>query len=394
MDKKKILMIVQSTYPNDSRVRREAEALSSSKIEVNIICLRNENQSVNEKVSENIYAYRIQRVEDDDGILKYIFYSLKFLFLAFFYAIKLSKEKKFDLIQVHNLPDYLVFSSLYYKIKHIPIVLDLHDLTPELFKSKWKNKNRLFYKLSKVVERLSCKYANHIITTSIGFKSQLIKRGIEEDKISIILNSPSKLIKRTRIRNFNKIESSLKLIYHGTLAHRFGLHCVVEAMPIVLQKFPDSIFHMFGGGDTQYIKYLNELILKKGLSSNIKIFKSLPQDEIIDKIQEYDIGVVPYLEDEFMQLALSTKSFEYAKLFIPIVASSLNPMLNYFDNESVIFFQPGNIIDLANKIIQLADDSSLRKKITDNAFHKIKCIADGSEEKKYVDLINILIKSN
>lgn len=390
-EKKNVLMIVQSTYPNDSRVRRETETLIENNFNVTIICLRNPDQKYYEEYEDNRFIYRIQIKKNDENIFDYLVESIKFFIKAFYYSIKISISKKIDIVQVHNLPDYLVFSSIIFKLKKIPIILDLHDLTPELFKSKWGNKYKILYNLSKRIEKLSCWYADQVITTSNGFKEKLIERGIEEKKISIILNTPSKFIKRGLPVNFRKINQNLKIIYHGTIAHRFGLHIVIQAMPLIIKEIPGTIFHLYGGGDSDYINYLRNLIKELRLEKNVNIFSSLIHEEIVLKIQNYDIGVVPYLDDEFMQLALSTKSFEYAKLFIPMVASTLKPIKYYFDEEAVIYFSPGDPNDLAVKIVYLAKNENLMNNISENAFMKVQKLSDGSTEREYIKLVNHLL---
>ena len=47
---KKILMVVYSYFPQDARLRREAEALIDAGYEVDIICLRLSDQSKEENI--------------------------------------------------------------------------------------------------------------------------------------------------------------------------------------------------------------------------------------------------------------------------------------------------------------------------------------------------------
>lgn len=384
-------MIVQSSYPNDSRVRREVEVLSEENYQIHIICLRRDTQQIYEEINENIIVHRIQNLGKDESIFNYIIYSLIFLFKSFCYSIRLSKKNNFSLIQVHNLPDYLVFAAIYHKIRKIPIILDLHDLTPELFKSKWGSKHKFFQFLTRKIESKACGFADHIITTSVGFKEKLIERQIKRDKVTIILNNPAKFITRTKPITFKITNNSVRMVYHGTLAHRFGLHIVIKALPLILDKIPDVVFHIYGGGDSEYINFLKSIVDRLKLNKIVEIKNSLIHEEIIDKIQEYDIGVVPYLDDDFMQLALSTKSFEYAKLYIPMIASDLKPMREYFDDDSVIFFRASDSEDFANKLINFVNDQELIEKIALNAYNKVKPLTDGSNEQNYKNLIKKII---
>lgn len=216
----------------------------------------------------------------------------------------------------------------------------------------------------------------------------MIERGVDEKKITIIINHPSDFIKREKPVNFKKINNNLKIIYHGTIANRFGVHLVILAMPNILEAIPESFFHIYGNGDKGYIDFLFDLIKKLILEKNVQIFPSLILEEIIKKIQDYDIGVVPYLEDEFMQLALSTKLFEYAKLSVPMVASAPKPIKYYFDDNSIVYFTPGEAVDLSNKIIYLAKTENLMTQISKNAYEKVRKLLDRSIEQNYVHIIS------
>ena len=67
-----ICMIVLSHYPNDPRVRREAEALQRTDINVDVICLRGDKEN---KIDEHngVKIYRVIKGSDKESILKYWF---------------------------------------------------------------------------------------------------------------------------------------------------------------------------------------------------------------------------------------------------------------------------------------------------------------------------------
>ena len=85
--------------------------------------------------------------------------------------------------------------------------------------------------------------------------------------------------------------------------------------------------------------------------------------EIYDIICQSDFGVVPYCDDQFMNLALSTKTFEYVASgssggrFTPFV-----PCPNRVPKiASRLSEDPGNEFDCAEKILQLCIDPELMK---------------------------------
>jgi hypothetical protein len=70
-------------------------------------------------------------------------------------------------VQAHNLPDFLVFAALVPKLLGARLILDLHDLMPEFYASRFKSGMTSFpIRLLCWQERLSCLFAKHVITVT------------------------------------------------------------------------------------------------------------------------------------------------------------------------------------------------------------------------------------
>ena len=69
------------------------------------------------------------------GVLVQFLEYLTFFCLAFFHLARPSS--RYDVVHVHNLPDFLVFAALVPRLRGASIVLDLHDLMPEFFMSRF-----------------------------------------------------------------------------------------------------------------------------------------------------------------------------------------------------------------------------------------------------------------
>jgi len=184
-------MVVLSTYPQDPRVRRQAEYLESKGNFVDIICLRNLNKKSYE-VSGNVSIYRIMNHLKKDSFAQYIVMSTLFILLSLVKVSCLTIKKKYDLIQIHNMPDHLVFTALLPKLLRKPVLFDMHDLTIELFTDIWsKSLFKPFKSVVKILERLSCTFASKIITVSDGCKERLISRGIPSSNSAVPSSKPS-----------------------------------------------------------------------------------------------------------------------------------------------------------------------------------------------------------
>ena len=383
----RILMVVLSHYPNDPRVRREAEALVQAGYKVDVICLRSSNE-LKEEFCGGVGVIRILESRSKEKILQYIMFTLHFFWKSMKYINMLNSRNHYDLIQIHNMPDYLVFATLRQKINGVPVILDLHDIMNELFRSVWnKGIKKIILPFVALSEKISWNYADALITTSQGFKQCLMKRGIKEENITLILNTADeKIFNKPKTQLYQKITSP-KLLYHGTVAERFGIHIVIEAISLLKEKHSSIQFDIYGNYQQSYKAKLYNLINNNSLEKNVHLHDFVSLEKIREIITESDFGVVPYLSDNFMDLALSTKTFEYVAMHLPVIASDIPSMHSIFNNDEVYFFNQGDINSLAETINKLTINSdSIGQKVI-NASRVYEKISWEKMSKKYINLI-------
>lgn len=382
-------MIAQSNYDYDARIIRYCKSLKKNDYHVDIICLQYDKQS-KFSVIDGVNVYRIMKSFNQDSIFSYVFNSLLFLLKALFKTISFTNQNKYELVHIHNMPDYLVFSAIYPKLLRIPVLLDIHDLTVELFKEKWSEKKfKQFSYILKLSEKLSCNFADKVITVTKECVDLLVKRGINENKITLIMNSADE---KTFFYNNNRFTDNsrqkFKILYHGTLAKRFGLHYVIEAMKLVNEKDNNIEFHIYGNVKNNYANELKEMAEKSNISGNVFFNISVTHDKVNDLIKSFDLGVVPYERTEYMDLAFPTKAGEYALTGLPFIMSDLISVRTIFREESVKYVIPENIESLASVILELSSNKEIRKHMSENAYEDAKKISWAVMEKRYLNLLN------
>ena len=132
----RICIIRHYYYPEDPRSRREAEALADAGHEVDILTLRHPDEPAREVI--NGVNVRRLPVEHYRGSLpKYAYEYGAFFFLAFLVLTARLFRRRYDVVQVNSLPDFLVFAAVAYKLAGVPVVIDMHECTPELFCTKY-----------------------------------------------------------------------------------------------------------------------------------------------------------------------------------------------------------------------------------------------------------------
>jgi glycosyltransferase involved in cell wall biosynthesis len=391
---KHVAMVVLSQYPGDPRVRREAEALARRGVTVDVVCYRNPEQAAVESYGL-VTAHRIVTVRDKTSILRYLAFSQGFGLAAFAKLQALSRHRRYDVVQVHNMPDQLVFTALGHRLRGVPVVLDLHDLMVELFESKWNGaRARLLLPVVRLVERTSCGFATQLITTSVGFRERLLARGIPAEKVALVLNAadtnifyrPADGVMARQARRGARLDQP-RLVYHGTVARRFGVHVLIEAVVRLRERGLRPQLRIHGKYDADYRLELERLIAAHDLGGAVALGGYLTHEEIREMLYDMDIGVVPYLSDAFMELALSTKSFEYVAMGLPVVASRVAAMTSLFSDASVRYFRPADAADLAAQIAFFCDEPAAREQYAARADEEYAQIAWPVMEARYVELM-------
>ncbi|HYU74776.1 MAG TPA: glycosyltransferase, partial [Ktedonobacteraceae bacterium] len=186
----RVCAITFDWYPFDVLVRRTAEAAASAGYISEVICTRKPGQGI-EEVCDGVQVHRIPMSRSFGRSLPFtVLEWIIFLVRAGIKVTQLHLKHKYDVIHVHNMPDFLVFAALIPKLLGAKVVLEIQDVSPELMAVKAKGKlRRLVVLLATWQERISVLFADHIITVGWPFEQLLLKRGVPARKITIILNS-------------------------------------------------------------------------------------------------------------------------------------------------------------------------------------------------------------
>ena len=158
-------MLLHGDYPWDERVRREAAALVDAGHSVDVLCLRHDESEPLTETVDGVVVHRTSFGRSrGNGRMSYLReYGSSFLSFAG-RLTRLHAGRPFDVVQVHTLPDALVFATLPVKMAGARVVLDVHDLMPELYASKFDlpQDARLIRVLARL-ERLSTGYSDAVL---------------------------------------------------------------------------------------------------------------------------------------------------------------------------------------------------------------------------------------
>jgi glycosyltransferase involved in cell wall biosynthesis len=384
-DSKRVCMIAMASYPGDPRIRRQVEALDEAGYEVDVLCRYSGEQPPKEKFG-NITAYRIMNAPPRENKIVYFLQSVLFLIVAFIRLVPLSLKRKYKVIQAHNLPDYLIFAGILHKLFGVKLLLDIHDPSVDLFEEKWPGKkNKALKFLMAKAEKFSCKLSDHLFTVTNTCKERLVERGNPPNKITLILNTANEdLFKFNNGREFKKIKSGVKILYHGTIAERFGLHNVIVAMPYLLKDVPDSVLNIYGRYEGSYLTKLERLVKDLELSNNVNLNGKVVREEIPELINNHDVGIVPYLKTDYMNLALPTKAFEYIAMGLPLISTKLKDLSETFDDNCIKYVDESDPKQIAQTISFLCSNPTDSKRLVERSYRKLSEISGVVMKERFI----------
>jgi glycosyltransferase involved in cell wall biosynthesis len=358
-------MVVDNVFP-DPRVEREANALLERGYQVDVICLLSPGRARRERIGGlTVHRLPIKRRRGASALVQLWEYLVFAAWATALVAVQ-HLRNPYDVVQVHNVPDFLVFSALVPKLRGAGVILDLHDLMPEFFASRFGGDLRS--RLGRAVlfqERLSTRFADEVITVTELWRSRLIRRGVPAEKVHVVMNLPDEHEYPLREPVVRRTDGPLTVVYHGTLTRRYGIDGLLMAFALARTRVP---LRLLIHGRGEYRDEAMQLGEQLGLGDAVRWSTGhLATAELASLISHGDIGVVPNRNDVFTDEILPTKLMEYAALGIPTVASRSTAVESYFNDEMVRLVEPGDAEDMAEALVELATDPDRRATLAANA---------------------------
>jgi glycosyltransferase involved in cell wall biosynthesis len=356
-------MIVHAYYEEDPRVRREAETLIAAGWEVDVFGLRRPGESPNAVVAGvNLHRLPVGR-HQGASLPVYLAEYGAFLLRSMWAATGAHRHRRYGLVEVHSLPDYLVFAALPMKLAGVPVLLDLHEAMPEFFRSRFpRAANPLSYRLLRFQEKLSIRLANEVMTVNEPLAERLVGLGVRPDRLTVVLNSPDlRLFDPTaHPRRDFMTDGTLRIVYTGALTPTYELDVLLRAVASIVRARPSLKLNasLYGRGDAQ--SALEALAAELGIAERIAFPGRIAIEAVPAAVANGDIGIAPTRLDPFTGMSLSTKVLEYAAMEKPVVASRLPTVERYFAPDTLSQYEPGDPESLAAAILAVVDDPAER----------------------------------
>ncbi len=347
-------MVMFSSHPADPRPRRAVDTLLKEGMSVDLICLGDEKTPKREILNE-LEILRVPIKQSRGGKLSYAYEYSTFILISASILARRSFKRRYDLVYIHNMPDILVLSALVPKASGAKVILDQHDPMPELMMTIFgSDQTSLSVRLLRWLEKWSIARADLVITVNVACKRIFGSRSCPPEKIGVVMNSPDE-----EIFPFCPVASSASssraprepfvMMYHGSLVERNGLNLAVDALRRVRKTVPSAELRIYG----RKTPFLDRVLVEarnKGVHDCVHYLGPKSLEELVREIENCDVGIVPNPRNAFTEINTPTRIFEYLALGKPVIAPRTTGIHDYFSDESLLFFEPGNSEDLARRI--------------------------------------------
>jgi len=365
----KIGMILDEEFPPDPRVENEAISLIKAGHKVFLFCL-----NYTKKNQENL----INGIQVKSYSATKLIYKLSALAHTFpFYKILLtSKIRHFiskNNIEVLHIHDIRIAETVFAVNRkfNLKTVLDLHENRPEIMKyyphlqkfpgkylistQKWKDKEESFIIKSDKV----------IVVTKESKKEILSRVDVKNDKIVVVPNTVRKsFYKNATVPKETSVNYKDKfvMLYIGDTGIRRGLRTAIKSIKELKKTIKNIQLVIVGknSSDTILRALIDDLDLKNYVDlvgwKNPILFK--------DYIASSDICISPLHRNLHHDTTYANKIFQYMSFGKPILVSDAIAQKRIVEKyKTGLVHKDRNVKDFVDKVLQLYENKSLRKKL-------------------------------
>ena len=385
----RIALVSRSYYPDDPRLARQSSALVEHGFTVEVVCLRRPlTREPSRETIDGVVVQRVGGTRRRGSRARYLLEYGTFLWSAASILAREHIRQPFSLVQVANPPDALVACAVPERLAGAALVLDIHDLSPELYASKFSRNGEWPFGASalRAVERAATASAHHVLVAGPLFRDRLIERGLPPTRVTSIPNGPDDRLFDPQLR---RRPDPAQLVYHGSLFDRYGFSLALDALPAILARC--KTVHLDVWGDGPELEPLRERVTRERLDRAVSFHGAVSLREIPGLIANAACGLSTLRSDWFTELAFPTKVAEYAQLGVPVAASRTRALAQVFPDDALAFYAPGDAQGLSEAVVRLLEQPRQADEQAARARAAVVSLLWSRHAERYVALVREVI---
>jgi glycosyltransferase involved in cell wall biosynthesis len=356
-----LMLLGNNPYPHDPRVRHEAVALASAGYTVTVVCPAMPGQDDSETIN-GVHVLRYGARDRGRGAAGYVFEYAYATLASLVLSLRVLRRHGFDVVHAHNPPDTFALLAALYKALGKRFVFDHHDLAPEMYDARFGGKgNRVIRTALVLLEKLSCRLADHVIAANRSYRAVEIQRGrVAPERITVVRNGPG-------LGDVHPVEPDPALRaragtivgYLGTMGYQDGVDHLLRAMHHLVYDLGqrDALCILIGRGAAR--EELQQLARELRIEDHVLFPGFVPVADVVRYLSTADVCVDPDPSNPFNDRSTMIKVMDYMTFSKPIVAFDL-PENRFTADSAAHYVRPNDDLELARGILELMADRERR----------------------------------
>jgi glycosyltransferase involved in cell wall biosynthesis len=387
-----VLIIVQNLpVPFDRRVWLECTALTAAGYDVSVVCPAGPGDPPVE-VIEGVTIYKYRPPKTGTGKTAFLREYLHSFAATARLTVRAWRRSPFHVLQACNPPDIFWPMALVLRARGVRFVFDHHDLCPELYESKFGNRNGLLYRGLLSLERRTFRSAHHVISTNDSYRAIAMRRGGKAPTdVTVVRTGPDtdRMQPGEACPELRRGRRYL-VAYLGVMGVQDGVDLAVRAAGHIVHDLArhDVSFTFVGSGESydQLVALRDQL----GLAHYVTLPGRLPDAEVARVLSSADLGLCPDPKNPLNDLSTMNKTMEYMAYGLPVVAFDLRE--TQVSAGDAAAYVPGNdVAAFARQVVDLLDDPERRQRMAALGRQRaVDTLAWTHQEQRYVGVFDAL----
>jgi glycosyltransferase involved in cell wall biosynthesis len=361
-----LILVENLSVPFDRRVWQEATTLRDHGWDVEVICpLGTDRDTEREAVVDRVRIHRYPLQAASGGPQGY----LKEYATALFHSIRLARSIQrrdpVDVVHLCNPPDLLFVVALVLKVLsggRTKVVFDQHDLVPELYLSRFRPKRDALYWGLRLVEFLTYRTADVVISTNESYRARAVGRGRVPGARAFTVRSAPALDRFKQVPPEPELACGREhlLVYLGVMGPQDGVDYAVRALARLAERRDDWHAAFLGGGDA--FDDVVDLAHRLGLDDRVTFTGMADTPDVRRYLSTACIGIAPDPLNPLNDVSTMNKIMEYMAMGLPMVSFDLTES-RVSAGDAALFARPNDVAEYAALVSELLDDPVRRKQM-------------------------------
>jgi glycosyltransferase involved in cell wall biosynthesis len=350
-----VMLLENNPYPQDVRVRSEAQSLVAAGHAVTVIAPRGTGQT-RRAVVDGVRVVRFRSIDANGrGKLGFV---LEYAVACGQLQLLALRElwKGATVVHLHNPPDVLFPVAALYRIAGRNVIFDHHDLFPETIELKFGR--GALARLARLCQNLTIDVAHHVIATNHSYADVSLRRK-RPAQVTVVRNAPPRAWTEQPLARRDGPLETVNLVYVGAIAPQDGVAGLADILESLCRGADPLDAQLVVVGDGSERAAVEREMSARGLAQHVTFVGWVEPDRVLALIRDADICLDPSPATDVNERSTMTKVAEYLALGKPVIAYDLLET-GRTTGDAALLVERDNAQRFADAIRRLARDAALR----------------------------------